>query len=250
MITPRTGIVVWFATLDAVQSAAVLAIWGARMGNGSPEPVGVSESSSEAAARHGERRAAYALLRLLLAKEVGRECAALPIMRTPGGKPRLAGADIAFNLSRSGDLLAIGLSGVGPVGIDIERRRPIKAAPHRQARIVAAGEAIASGRALPVAPEDAEASYLQAWVRLEALAKATGEGIGTLLTRLGIIGGAAQTAAQPGEAWRIEDLEPGDGLFAALACPRSQGCVTAHWLPADIAAFFADPHGLRHRPSG
>ena len=64
-----------------------------------------------------------------------------------------------------------------------------RAAPgHCRQRIVAAAASFVSRER---ADPDSDVDVLRAWVRLEAVAKAGGPGIGVLLTEEGVIGGAA-----------------------------------------------------------
>ncbi len=237
MTTARTGIVVWFATLDADRVRAIEDAWRLRFGVAGP-----GAPATSGAARPGddhEREVAYRLLRLMLPAALANAAATLPLSRSPAGKPRIEGSGVEFSLSRSSDILAIAVSASGSVGIDVERRRRIKAALHRRQQIIAAGELIAPDRRLPGNPEDPDGRYLHAWVRLEALAKATGEGIGGLLTRLGIIGGGKPGSDSLQGQWCIEDLAVGDGLFAALATPVSGEPVTVRWLPSDSRSIVA-----------
>ena len=110
--------------------------------------------------------------------------------RSARGKPRLDEAPIAFNISHVPGLALIALARGGTVGVDLERARAVRVRAPRRARIEAAGAAL--NRAEPFAA-DADARFLQAWVRLEAFAKAEGDGVGRLFTRLGISGNSART---------------------------------------------------------
>lgn len=235
MSAPRKGVDVWWITLDATHAPVIDAAWRTRFGDVHQGTTG----GLEATQHDRERHAAYRLLRVILSARIGSAAAVLPISRTPAGKPRIEGSDIEFSLSRSGDLLTIAISDTGPVGVDIERSRCIKAGPRRQARVVAAGEAIANGRALPAGRDDVQARYLHAWVRLEALAKATGEGIGSLLTRLGIIGGTPPVVEMPAAGWRIADLDMDAGQFGALATSAHAGSIAVRRVPSDSAALLS-----------
>jgi 4'-phosphopantetheinyl transferase len=79
-------------------------------------------------------------------------------------------------------------------------------------------------------PQDPEAAFLQAWVRIEAVAKASGEGIGRLLTEYGIIGGAK--AAPRAAPYQATDLGLDHGWFGALAALQLDGEVEVRRFPA------------------
>ncbi len=113
----------------------------------------------------------------------------------------------------------------------------------RRARIEEAGAAL-SDEPLPA---EGNARFLQAWVRLEALAKADGCGIGRLLTRLGILGVSEKFA--PGRRapaiWSrrcspvstppsVRDLQLGDGVYAAVASIGVAAVGEPAWLPTRV----------------
>jgi len=193
------------------------------------------------AALGAEWLAAQVMVRLLLERAVGAEWRTAPFVRSAHGKPHLEGAPVAFSLSHVPGLALIGVGTRGPIGVDVERARPVRVRAPRRNRILEAGAALNVAQALP-AGEDAR--FLQAWVRLEAFAKAQGCGIGRLLTRLGIVGDRAvardDLAARIG-AVRVEaqgatpyDLSLGAGLFAAAALGPAQTVPEVCWLPASI----------------
>jgi 4'-phosphopantetheinyl transferase len=114
----------------------------------------------------------HAALRHALGQTLGLAPDALAIVRDAQGKPRLAGAHagLHFNLSHSGDWVALAWSQLAPVGVDIEARAnnfaellPYCANPTEQVEL----------RADP-RPERA---FLQLWTRKEAVLKAHGSGL-------------------------------------------------------------------------
>ena len=179
--------------------------------------------------------------------------------RSARGKPRLDEAPIAFNISHVPGLALIALARGGTVGVDLERARAVRVREPRRARIETAGAVLS--RDEPFAA-DADARFLQAWVRLEAFAKAEGDGVGRLFTRLGISGDSARTdedfrarldrvlAETPVGATR--DVALGEGVFAAVASGcgagnsagfqaargQKRGCGAAR---LSAAAFAVDP---------
>jgi 4'-phosphopantetheinyl transferase len=193
------------------------------------------------AAAAAEWLATRVALRLLLERAVGAKWRRAPFVRTAHGKPHLQGAPVVFSLSHVAGLALIGLAASGPIGVDLERARAVRVRPPRRARIEEAGAALNAEQPLP----DGEAArFLQAWVRLEAFAKAQGGGIGRLLTRLGIVGAgdvARDVVLQRVEAERAEapatvarDLRLGEGLFAAVALAPEPTVPEIAWLPTSI----------------
>jgi 4'-phosphopantetheinyl transferase len=172
-----------------------------------------------------ERRLAHIALRILLERVAGAGVRRIGYEVSPSGKPSLPGSALAFNLSHAAGHALVALASPGPAGVDIEaadrRLGPLLA---RRGRIEAMAVVLAGGRALT-----ATSATLQAWVRLEAFAKADGRGIGLLLTRLGIMGHAigdneaerrATDLLRQEVAVAIDDLEVAPGFIGALARRR------------------------------
>lgn len=120
-----------------------------------------------------------ALVRRLLAAQLGLAPDALEITLGPSGKPRLAPLPGAphtprFNLSHSGDLVLAGFHPDRAVGVDVEQIR----ADFDLADISAqtfAPETHAAWLTLP--PAARPAAFYRAWTRHEAALKATGQGL-------------------------------------------------------------------------
>jgi 4'-phosphopantetheinyl transferase len=187
--------------------------------------------------------ATHIALRLLIERAAGPQWRCVTFDRSERGKPHLGEAQLAFSLSHAPGLALIGLAPRGAIGVDIERTRPVRIGEARRARIEDAGAALIAG---PL-PSEGNARFLQAWVRLEAFAKADGCGIGRLLTRLGILGadGAArieQRAASEivAELVResphtvVSDLQLGDGVFAAVVVAGTEPPAEVSWLPSSV----------------
>ncbi|RTL60520.1 MAG: hypothetical protein EKK41_28705 [Hyphomicrobiales bacterium] len=135
-------------------------------------------------AEKARRAATYVALRIMIAALLGKRHARAPMVRPLGGKPRLAGVPISFNLTHSGDFGLIGVGRRGKLGVDLEEvRDSLPMALKHRARIVEAARAIGSDRVL--VPER-DRDVLQAWTRLEAFSKATGRGINRTLADFGI----------------------------------------------------------------
>jgi 4'-phosphopantetheinyl transferase len=182
-----------------------------------------------------ERRAAHIALRMLIERSFGPAWRRIAYALSPSGKPSLAEAPGAFSLSHAPGIALIGLSTLGPIGVDIERMRRVSISDDRRQRIEAAAEALASRAPLPRAPAE---RLMSAWVRLEALAKAEGVGIGPLLTRLGV--GPRWRDVRPGAASQnleiqVHDVAIGAGIFAAVALAASEAAPDLLELPATEA---------------
>jgi phosphopantetheinyl transferase len=197
------------------------------------------------AAQADEWLAAHIALRVVLQRALGRAARGVAFTTTHG-KPRLDGLAVEFSLAHIPGLALIALSGNGIVGVDLERSRAVRVREPRRARIEAAGAALSKGEPLPQARD---ACFLQAWVRLEAFAKAEGCGVGRLLTRLGISGDRvegnddfrARIAGVSAETQiaAVRDVALGDGLFAAVATGARAGDIEVFSLPAGKSALEA-----------
>jgi 4'-phosphopantetheinyl transferase len=187
--------------------------------------------------------AARIALRLLIEHAAGPSWRGVAFAREERGKPHLQGAPISFSLSHAPGLALIGLAREGRIGVDIERSRTVRIDAHRRARIREAGAAM---DALPLPASEGE-GFLQAWVRLEAVAKADGCGIGRMLTRLGISGAGARAPITPGDARAraaavfadgpatcVHDLQLGDGVYAAVALSSVPEALPVHRLPTAL----------------
>jgi len=198
------------------------------------------------AAQADEWLAAHIALRVVLQRALGTAARGVAFTRSTHGKPRLDGSAVEFSLAHIPGLALIALSGNCIVGVDLERARAVRVREPRRTRIEAAGAALSKGEPLPQARD---ACFLQAWVRLEAFAKAEGCGVGRLLTRLGISGDRvegnddfrARIAGVSAETQiaAVRDVALGDGLFAAVATGARAGDIEVFSLPAGKSALEA-----------
>ena len=142
------------------------------------------------------------------------------------GKPILASPQIRdglhFNLSHSGDRALVGVSDFGPIGVDLECKKPIRYWREVAQRFFSACEV----RQLESIPETEQLSaFYRCWTRKEAVIKASGEGLSARLDAFDVsltpqvparvLGG--QHAGVSATGWHLEDLEPGTGYAGALA---------------------------------
>lgn len=136
-----------------------------------------------------ERRLSRTALRLVLASAGHPGARAVPFMQSASGKPRLQSGTPAFSVSHAAGHTLIAIAASEPVGADLEGDRTVRLPPHRCRQVLAA----ARGLGLHQPDGDDARALIQAWTALEAWAKASGEGIGRLLTRLGIMGTGSRT---------------------------------------------------------
>lgn len=122
---------------------------------------------------------AYAVHRLWLGASLQCDPVMVPLTRDARGAPQVAGTSLHTSLSHSDDAIAIALSAVGPIGVDVE---PIG----RAQGMAELAERIAHPRELQaLASLDGparDAALLRLWVRKEALLKAAGVGLAWEMT--------------------------------------------------------------------
>jgi 4'-phosphopantetheinyl transferase len=177
-----------------------------------------------------DRLAAYTALRILLERMAGPSVRGRPFVRAAGGKPRLDVGKTEFSLSHIDGLALIGISSTLPLGVDLERVRPIKMAARRLAEISAIGAGLSHK---PLSALDTERAFLQAWARLEAFTKARGRGL-------------AQTLADVGMRGMEHRLAPADLEARARRVAHDSG-VTVHdvSLSPSLHGAVGVPHGTR-----
>lgn len=179
--------------------------------------------------------AARSVLRALIASYLATEPGRLEFSCSGKGKPRLAGPytgqRLHFNLSHSGDraLFAFGRS---PLGVDVERVRPLRDPQGLARRVLATTER----RELEAMPAPARHQAFFAWWTLkEAYVKAVGTGIGLPLRSIAVTmapGSEPVLLRKRGQRdpdWTLACLEPQDGLAGALAI-RQPHCSLRCWL--------------------
>jgi 4'-phosphopantetheinyl transferase len=139
-------------------------------------------------------------LRALLGERLGVAPDRVALATGPHGKPEVAGAQLRFNLSHSGELAVVALAEGFEVGIDVERL-------DRRSRAVERTLTPAERAALDGAA-DRHVALLRVWCRKEALAKAIGGGLGWEPLRF--------DTTDPG-AFTLADVAVAPGHVAALA---------------------------------
>jgi 4'-phosphopantetheinyl transferase len=175
------------------------------------------------------RLAAYMALRVLLERACGPAIRGRKLLRGPSGKPHLGPDAPAFSLAHIDGLALIAMAPAGAVGVDLERPRRLHVSSRRRDEILAVGVGLGG----PLGPRTShdpheEEALLRAWCRLEAFAKARGEGLSHLLGELGLreaggrqLGGGQILAAARRLAGRAgleaADLKLPHGLYGAVA---------------------------------
>jgi 4'-phosphopantetheinyl transferase len=144
----------------------------------SPEESRVAAGFHDANARR-QYIVSRGMLRELLARYVDTPAAGLRFETEGYGKPVLAGnREVHFNLSHSGGLAVYAVASSRPVGVDLERMRPMPRAAELARRYLSPEESSAVATA-PVGLRDRE--FLSCWVKREAFAKALGSSVWRVL---------------------------------------------------------------------
>jgi 4'-phosphopantetheinyl transferase len=156
---------------------------------------------------------ARASTRRFLGRYLGSDPARLFINEEEFGKPVLRGREIEFNASHSGDLVALAFAPDTPVGVDVERRRPLTDSVALARRYFSAEELAIVERAAD--PTDA---FFAIWTAKEAIVKASGSGIAT-----GDLHGFTVPFRDPElrpviDGWSVAAIDPHRrGYYAAVA---------------------------------
>lgn len=180
--------------------------------------------------------AARGLLREILASYLAVAPGELGFAYGPGGKPRLvpsaAGGELQFNLSHCGALALYALTWGEPVGVDLERIRPVPEMAQIATRYFRPAESELLDR---LAPDRRAGTFFQLWTQKEALAKARGISLAEALESPDDLAGKKRL----GPAWMTIRLQPAAGYTAAVALaadnPRLQCGRWISRLPAETA---------------
>jgi 4'-phosphopantetheinyl transferase len=156
----------------------------------------------EAAERYIVTRA---LVRSVLSDRLGVAAPAIRVSRTDTGKP-IVTEGVHFNVSHSGDLVLLAVSDDQPVGVDIERKRPVLKVNALTQRWLSDLERANLARLRELGIDESD-SFLRIWSLKEAQLKALGVGIS----------GSARA-----ELDRVHVM-PLDELLDPLSGPRDRG---------------------------
>lgn len=187
-------------------------------------------------------RGARIALRVVLERMAGPGIRGVDFEIATGGRPALGAGQPHFSVSHTDAVALIAVSRLVPVGVDIERVRELSMNADRRSRIVAA----AAGSAPDVSFDtSSNADVLRAWVRLEAIAKARGSGIGVVLTEAGVIGDQA-TQGGDHRGLSVAALSVPQPYIAAIAAPELLENITVQTFPSradELDAFRARSAG-------
>jgi 4'-phosphopantetheinyl transferase len=182
------------------------------------------------------------LVRSVLAALTGAEPQLLEIRAGKHGKLFLAGHERiapSFNLSHSGDLVALALARTRRVGIDIEADRTLTDPALLARRILGPRER----ERFEALPETARApALLAAWTRKEAVLKAVGTGVSGSLRSIAVL---PEASAEAGEAMVVQSADPpATWSVRALAMPPGfQGAIAVEGEDPRLAIWQAVPIG-------
>jgi 4'-phosphopantetheinyl transferase len=174
-----------------------------------------------------------ALLKLAVAHRSGLPAGSVSVDRRcgdcggPHGRPLVPGSDLDVSVAHSGSRVAVAVSSVGAVGVDIE---------HRAAgRLLPAAEQVLTGSEPLSRPED----FLTYWCRKESVVKATGDGLRISLRKV-VVSAPGQPARLMSYCGRdlpafMIDLEAGHEYAAAVTILSSLSSdrVTVDLRPAE-----------------
>jgi 4'-phosphopantetheinyl transferase len=164
--------------------------------------------------------ACRAILRYLLGAYLGADPRALKFESGAAGKPFIANAPIAFNVSHSGSHALVAISRCGEIGVDIEAHRPL---PDRDA-LARQCFSPREVRCLQSLPDGTRTeAFFTCWSRKEAFVKAVGDGLSYPLETFDVTFAPGEVARldvpghRPGHReWILEALDAPRGYAAAL----------------------------------
>lgn len=155
-------------------------------------------------------------LRTLLSRYTGNE---IEIVEESGGKPRLRSGEVDFNVSHSGELIAIAIAKIA-IGLDIERVRPLGDDAIRIARDSFSAEEFAR----LAAARDRDQEFFAVWTAKEAVVKASGDGLSANLQSFTVPALSDDFQPVAGvEQWSVRRITaPWGGYRATLAAPTAE----------------------------
>jgi len=159
------------------------------------------------------------------------------------GKPAFsqqsARKDIDFNLAHSDSFAVAGVTHTGPLGLDLERVRPLEDMGELVKRFFSQRE---SSLFEQLKREKQLSGFFNLWTRKEAWLKATGQGISHYLNQVEVSFLPEQSARllklpegfPPAHEWSLHDLNPGCGLKGALAIAAKEARISC-WQWCDVS---------------
>ena len=170
---------------------------------------------------------ARGLLRILLGCYLGSRPGTLRFQYSANGKPELCDEHrrngLQFNLSHSGEVIAIAFALKRRVGVDVEQVQDDSFHESVAEKFFSTAE---SATLLALPHSERLQAFYKCWTRKEAYLKAVGSGISSALDGLddisfegGRTSGFVQNRTEKGgmECWQVRDLDLQPGYAAALA---------------------------------
>jgi len=132
-------------------------------------------------------QAVHGILRIILGRYLKLDPTQINFTHSDRGKPYLTDdcnpLNLQFNLSHSENRAIVGISHDRPIGVDLEKIRPMENAEQLAKRFFCASEYALLTQAIP---EERDKLFFQLWTAKEAYLKATGEGISGGLNQIEI----------------------------------------------------------------
>jgi 4'-phosphopantetheinyl transferase len=173
---------------------------------------------------------ARSLLRVILGRYLERGPAEVELGVDSIGRPILVSTSsstpVSFSLSHSGGVALYAVTAGKRVGIDVERIRDDLDTERVAGRVFSPAQQAALQQ---LSESDRRVAFFTGWTRMEACAKAVGQGIASLVPGLRVAPTAQAQAALvfepgdglPGGPWSLWDLAPKPGYAAAVAVEGS-----------------------------
>jgi 4'-phosphopantetheinyl transferase len=160
------------------------------------------------------------MLRRLLGQSLGRDPRALQFVTGEQGKPALTDGELEFNVSHSGDRVAIAIARGMPVGIDVElESRRMRDLSSMARRFFSPIEARAVEEA-----DDPAGVFFTIWTAKEAVIKAVGGGLSINLASFSVlpVGNQLRGVRNLGrdttlDGWTVASLEADAGYRVAVS---------------------------------
>ena len=224
--------------MTALPEIGTVHVWLADLGEFDGTPATPADKArAQRFMQEDDRRrflAGRALARGVVVGYLGWPPAEVTFALAASGKPYLCecgGPDLRFNLSHSGELVALAVAVGDEVGIDIEAAAPGHA--DELVSIVLSGQELEAFARLPSMRRPA--AFLRCWTRKEALLKAAGTGLACdprLLT-VGWEATRSQAVAMPNQlgGFAVQDLAVPAGASGSVALAAPVMAVETRRLP-------------------
>ena len=188
-----------------------------------------------------QRVASRGLLRALLASYVNTTPNALQFAKNPAGKPHLVEpvTDLQFNVSHSGDLWVCAVTDDQPVGVDVERVRPLSSR-HLAPFLAPEERAVWEDALDPERETEGLETLFALWTRKEAYMKARGLGFHLPLDAFAVTTDPDRPPRlrrddhdpEAPSRWAMQDLDHFPGMRGAVAILRPLRGISVRALSA------------------